>query len=103
MWNYRLIRDDSWYCRVHEVYYTRKWKIWAYSEPIDLEGMKKKDVIGDLEYMLKDIKNTKILDESWIQDNLVKPNWLNPSKKELSKTMTLEEFQEKMKNWKKKK
>ncbi len=103
MCNYLLIRDESWYIRIHEVFYTKKWKIWWWSESIDLGGMKRKDILADLEYIVWDIKKSEILGESWIRENLAKPKWLNPSKKELSKAMTLEEFEEKMKNWKKKK
>jgi hypothetical protein len=65
--------------------------------------MKRKDILADLNYILADIRKSKILDESWLRENHVTPKWLNPSKKELSKAMTLEEFEEKMKNWKKKK
>lgn len=97
MWNYRLIRDDSWYIRIHEVFYTKKWKIWWWSESIDLGGMKRKDILADIDYILRDIKKSEILDESWIRANIAKPKWLNPSKKELSKAMSIDEFKEKMK------
>lgn len=90
MWNYRLIRDDSWYIRVHEVYYTKKWRIWWWSEPIDLGGMKRKDILWDLEYIMKDIQKSKIVDESWIRSHLAKPKWLNPNESKLSKAKSLD-------------
>ena len=80
MWNYRLIRDESWYSRVHEVFYTKKWKIWGYSNPIDLGGMKKKDILGDLEYIVSDIRKYRVLVESEIKKNLATPKWMNDKK-----------------------
>lgn len=95
MWNYRLIRDNKGILHIHEVFYTKKWRIWGYSEPIKLSGMKKKDIVWELKYMLIDVAKYKILDESWIKAHLAKPKWLNPSKKELLKTISLEKLEKK--------
>jgi hypothetical protein len=45
--------------------------------------------------MLIDVAKYKILDESWIKAHLAKPKWLNPSKKELLKTISLEKLEKK--------
>jgi hypothetical protein len=39
---------------------------------------------------MKDIRESEILDDSWIRANLTKPKWLNPSKKEIEQAKYLE-------------
>ncbi len=58
--------------------------------------MKRKDILGDVRFILKDIEKSEILDESYIRAHLAKPKWLNPSKKELSKTMSIKETEMKI-------
>jgi hypothetical protein len=38
--------------------------------------MKRKDILWNLEYIMKDIQKSKILDESWLRENRVKPKWM---------------------------
>ena len=41
-----------------------------------LSGSTKKDILADLKYMSQDITRHPILNEEELQENLVKPDWL---------------------------
>ena len=64
-WNYRIIKNKKdGFFGIHEVYYDDKGRaIVGYTEALFV-GENKKEIISDLEMMLRDCKRSRILDES---------------------------------------
>ncbi|MBW3569329.1 hypothetical protein KY385_04330 [Candidatus Parcubacteria bacterium] len=67
-WNYRIIRHDAGneqYLAIHEVFYSEKGEIESWtSEPIDIIGENRQEIIGTIENMLKDCKKQPVLSEA---------------------------------------
>ena len=71
MWNNRIIKHEKngtiWY-GVHEVFYNKDGSIYAYTEdPITIVGETKSETIGQVEQILRDIKDTLVIDASEIE------------------------------------
>ena len=71
MWNNRIIKHEkdgvTWYS-VHEVFYNKDGSIYAYTEdPITIVGETKSETIGQVEQILRDIKDTLVIDASEIE------------------------------------
>ena len=69
-WNYRIIHKnipfimgDRGSYQIHEVYYKKNGKIYAYTQnPVGPFGESKKELIECLKMMLKDAKNKPVLE-----------------------------------------
>ena len=71
MWNNRIIKHEkdgtTWYS-VHEVFYNEDGSIYAHTEdPITIVGETKLDTIGQVQQILRDIKDTPVLVASEIE------------------------------------
>ena len=71
MWNNRIIKHEkdgvTWHS-VHEVFYNKDGSIYAYTEdPITIVGETKSETIGQVEQILRDIKDTPVLVASEIE------------------------------------
>ena len=71
MWNNRIIKHEkdgvTWHS-VHEVFYNKDGSIYAYTEdPITIVGETKSETIGQVEQILRDIKDTLVIDASEIE------------------------------------
>ena len=71
MWNNRIIKHEkgevTWYS-VHEVFYNEDGSIYAHTEdPITIVGETKSETIGQVEQILRDIKDTLVIDASEIE------------------------------------
>ena len=71
MWNNRIIKHEkdgvTWYS-VHEVFYNKDGSIYAYTEDaITIVGETKSETIGQVEQILRDIKDTLVIDASEIE------------------------------------
>ena len=71
MWNNRIIKHEkdgvTWHS-VHEVFYNEDGSIYAHTEdPITIVGETKSEAIGQVERILRDIKDTLVIDASEIE------------------------------------
>ena len=71
MWNNRIIKHEkdgnTWYS-VHEVFYNEDGSIYAHTkDPITIVGETKSETIGQVEQILRDIKDTLVIDASEIE------------------------------------
>ena len=71
MWNNRIIKHEkggvTWYS-VHEVFYNEDGSIYAHTEDsITIVGETKSETIGQVEQILRDIKDTLVIDASEIE------------------------------------
>jgi len=71
MWNNRIIKhekDGATWHSVHEVFYNEDGSIYAHTEdPITIVGETKSETIGQVEQILRDIKDTLVIDASEIE------------------------------------
>lgn len=71
-WNYRIIHHDTGehvYFAIHEVFYDEHGKVtnWT-TDPIDVSGESKSEVIKTLNRMFEDIEKSEILLESQLDE-----------------------------------
>ena len=71
MWNNRIIKHEKngtvWYI-VHEVMYNDDGTIWSHTEdPITIVGETEEETIEQVEQILRDIKDTLVIDASEIE------------------------------------
>ena len=71
MWNNRIIKHEkngaTWHS-VHEVFYNEDGSLYAHTEdPITIVGETKSETIGQVEQILRDIKDTLVIDASEIE------------------------------------
>ena len=71
MWNNRIIKHEkdgvTWYS-IHEVFYNEDGSIYAHTkDPITIVGETKLETIGQVQQILRDIKDTLVIDASEIE------------------------------------